>query len=464
MNEPTPKGAPRETLGPREAIAIVVGIVIGAGIFKAPSLVAMNSPSEAWMLGAWVLGGVVSIIGALCYCELATAYPSAGGDYHFLHRAFGRRVSFLFAWSRFSVITTGSIALLAFVFGDYMTQVVPLGPWSAALWGAGSIVALTWLNVRGVKQGAATQVALTLLEVGGLVLVFVAGIVAATQGLGASAPQAATTAVAPAAAFSLPAFGFAMVFVLLTFGGWNEGAYISAELRDRQRNMVPVMVGSLALVTLLYLGANWAYLAGLGLGGMAKSQAVAADLLGIVFGKTGEVLISLMVAIAALTSINATMIVGARSNFAAGRDWAALGRLGEWVDDRGTPVNAMLLQGGFALALMLLGLATGGGFSTMVEYTAPVFWLFFLLAGLSLFVLRVREPDTPRPFRVPLYPVLPLVFCGACAYMLQSSLGYVGGNTFLGVNAAWVGVAVLAVGVLLMIAVSRGEAAGRATR
>ena len=133
MNEPTPKGAPRETLGPREAIAIVVGIVIGAGIFKAPSLVAMNSPSEAWMLGAWVLGGVVSIIGALCYCELATAYPSAGGDYHFLHRAFGRRVSFLFAWSRFSVITTGSIALLAFVFGDYMTQVVPLGPWSAAL-------------------------------------------------------------------------------------------------------------------------------------------------------------------------------------------------------------------------------------------------------------------------------------------------------------------------------------------
>ncbi|MEI7445968.1 MAG: amino acid permease [Burkholderiales bacterium] len=456
---PSPQsGAPRETLGPREAIAIVVGIVIGAGIFKAPSLVAMNSPSEAWMLAAWVLGGLISIAGALCYCELATAYPSAGGDYHFLHRAFGRHVSFLFAWSRFSVITTGSIALLAFVFGDYMTQVLPLGPWSAALWGAGSIIALTWLNVRGLKQGAATQVALTSLEVGGLVLVFAAGLVCAVTGLGASAPAAA--AAPPASGvFSLPAFGFAMVFVLLTFGGWNEGAYISAELRDRQRNMVRVMVGSLVLVTLLYLAANWAYLAGLGLSGMAKSKAVAADLLGIAFGKTGEVLISLMVAIAALTSINATMIVGARSNFAAGRDWAALGRLGEWVDDRGTPVNAMLLQGGFALLLMLLGLATGGGFSTMVEYTAPVFWLFFLLAGLSLFVLRWREPDTPRPFRVPLYPVMPLVFCAACAYMLQSSLGYVGGNTFLGLNAAWVGVAVLAVGAVLMVVVSRGAAA-----
>jgi amino acid transporter len=455
MSPSDPKAVPRETLGPREAIAIVVGIVIGAGIFKAPSLVAMNSASEGWMLAAWVLGGAISIVGALCYCELATAYPSAGGDYHFLHRAFGRRVSFLFAWSRFSVITTGSIALLAFVFGDYMTQIVPLGAGSAAIWGAASILVLTWLNVRGVRQGAGTQVALTAVEVAGLVLVFVAGVVAATQGLGASAPAAAPAAPAPAAAFSLPAFGFAMVFVLLTFGGWNEGAYISAELRDRQRNMVRVMVGSLLLVTVLYLAANWAYLAGLGLGGMAKSKAVAADLMRISFGKTGEVLISLMVAVAALTSINATMIVGARSNFAAGRDWEALGRLGEWVEDRGTPVNALLVQGAFALALMLLGIATGGGFSTMVEYTAPVFWLFFLLAGLSLFVLRWREPDTPRPFRVPLYPVLPLVFCAACAYMLNSSLGYVGGNTFLGVNAAWVGVGVLGAGALLLAVVSR---------
>jgi amino acid transporter len=463
-----PRGLPRETLGAREAVAIVVGIVIGAGIFKAPSLVAMNSASPGWMLFAWVLGGVISIVGALCYCELATAYPSAGGDYHFLHRAFGRHVSFLFAWSRFAVITTGSIALLAFVFGDYMSQVLPIGPWSAATWGAASILALTWLNVRGVRQGAFTQVLLTGIEVAGLVLVFVAGLVAWSMGLGASSPAAlaaaAPAAAAPAAAFSLPAFGLAMVFVLLTFGGWNEAAYISAELRDRQRNMLRVMVGSLLLVTLLYVGANWAYMAGLGLGGMAKSQAVAADLLKIAFGKPGEVAISLMVAIAALTSINATMIVGARSNFAAGRDWEALGKLGVWVDDRGTPVNALLVQGAFALLLMLLGIATGGGFSTMVEYTAPVFWLFFLLAGVSLFVLRVREPDTPRPYKVPLYPLLPLVFCAACAYMLQASLGYVGGNTFLGVNAAWVGVAVLAAGAVLMVAISRGSPARGAAR
>jgi APA family basic amino acid/polyamine antiporter len=457
-------GAPRPTLGPLQAVAIVVGIVIGAGIFKAPSLVAMNSPSEAWMMAAWVLGGVISIIGALCYCELATAYPSAGGDYHFLHRAFGRQVSFLFAWSRFAVITTGSIALLAFVFGDYMTKVLPLGEHSTAVWAVGSVLVLTWVNIRGIRQGAAAQVLLTWLEVGGLILVFVAGVVAAVGGLGASAPEAvaaaaaakaaATSGPSASAAFSWGAFGFAMVFVLLTFGGWNEGAYISAELRDRERNMVKVMVGSLVVVTLLYLAANWAYLAALGLKGMGSSKAVAADLMGITFGKTGEVLISIMVAVAALTSINATMMVGARSNFAAGRDWDALGKLGVWVEDRGTPANALWAQGVFAIVLIGLGLATGGGFATLVEYTAPVFWLFFLLSGLSLFVLRWREPATPRPFKVPLYPVLPVLFCLSCAYMLNSSLGYVGSNAFLGVNAAWVGVGVLAVGLILLIVVA----------
>jgi basic amino acid/polyamine antiporter, APA family len=453
-------GQPRETLGLGHAMAIIIGIVIGAGIFAMPSLVAMNSSSAGWMMFAWVLGGVISIIGALCYAELATTYPSAGGDYHFLYRAFGRHVSFLFAWSRFSVITTGSIALLAFVFGDYMSQVVPLGAYSSAIWGAASIVVLTWLNVRGVRQGTGAQVLLTVVEVLGLLLVIVAGAVAFGGGLGASAPEAIQAAEAAAASadakpFSLSAFGLAMVFVLLTYGGWNEAAYISAELKNRQRNMVIAMVGSLLFVMALYLLANWAYLSGLGLAGMAKSRAVAADLLGVTFGPAASVLVSVLVAIAALTSINATIIVGARSNFALGRDWHALGKLGVWAEERGTPANAMLIQGGFALLLVLLGVATGGGFKTMVEYTAPVFWFFFLLVGIALFVLRARDPRIERPFRVPLYPVLPVLFCAASAYMLYSSLTYVGSNRFLGYNAAWIGVVVLAIGALLLVVVSR---------
>jgi basic amino acid/polyamine antiporter, APA family len=448
-------GQPRETLGLGAAMAIIIGIVIGAGIFAMPSLVAMNSPSAGWMMFAWVLGGAISIVGALCYAELATTYPSAGGDYHFLYRAFGRHVSFLFAWSRFAVITTGSIALLAFVFGDYVTQIVQLGPYSSAIWGAAAILVLTALNVAGVRQGTMTQVLMTLVVVLGLLLVFASGVVAFTGGMGAAgAPVQAPVAAAPS--FSASAFGLAMVFVLLTYGGWNEAAYISAELKNRQRNMVVALIGSLLIVMVLYLLANWAYLTGLGLAGMAGSRAVAADLLNVTFGPTASVLVSVLVAFAALTSINATMIVGARSNFALGRDWQSLGKLGVWVEERGTPANALLIQGGFALVLMVLGVVTGGGFKTMVEYTAPVFWFFFLLVGIGLFVLRAKDPRIVRPFRVPLFPVLPLVFCAASAYMLYSSLTYVSGNQFLGFNAAWIGVVVLAIGAVLLAVVARG--------
>ena len=244
-----------------------------------------------------------------------------------------------------------------------------------------------------------------------------------------------------------------MVFVLLTYGGWNEAAYISAELKDERRNMVRALVLSILIITALYLLVTWAYWHGLGIEGMAKSEAIAADLMRRAFGNAGGTMIALMVAVAALTSINATMIVGARTNFAVGRDWPVLGRLGQWDESRGTPATAMLLQSAAAMLLVGVGALVGGGFKSMVEFTAPVFWLFFLLSGLSLFVLRIREPQVERPFKVPLYPLLPLIFIAVCAYMLWSSLSYVYSQQLGGFNAAWIGVGVLALGgVLLMLA------------
>ena len=453
---PSAASGPHAVLGLREAVAIIVGIVIGAGIFKAPSLVAAMTGSGGWMMAAWVLGGIISLIGALCYAELATAFPSAGGDYHFLRRAYGDRVSFLFAWARFSVITTGSIALLGFVFGDYMGQVLPLGAQSSSIYAALAIAVLTWVNLRGIRSGAAAQTWLTLLEVAGLMLVGVAGLYLT---LGGGSPAAAPAAATAASAPSLAAFGMAMVFVLLTYGGWNEAAYISAELKDERRNMVKALVLSILIITALYLAVNWAYLQGLGVEGMAKSEALAADLLGRAFGPVGGTLISIMVAIAALTSINATMIVGARTNYAVGRDWPVLSWLGRWDDVRDTPTTALLLQSALAIVLVVIGAAGGSGFKAMVEFTAPVFWLFFLLTGISLFVLRSREPDVPRPFRVPLYPVLPIIFCAVCAYMLWASLSYVWGQELGGLNAAWIGVAVLATGALLLLAIRNPRAA-----
>jgi amino acid transporter len=255
--------------------------------------------------------------------------------------------------------------------------------------------------------------------------------------------------IAPAAAPAPPpvettGFGLIMVFVLLTFGGWNEAVYVSAELKDAPRRMAPVLVLSLLLITALYLLANAAYLRALGLAGVAASEAVAADVVGRAFGGGGAVFISLLIASSALTSANATAFTGARTAYALGRDHRRFGYLGHWNERAGTPGNALLVQGAAALVLVVIGAFARDGFRLVVEFTAPVFWFFFLLVGISLFVLRRRDPDLPRPFRVPLYPVPPLIFCCTNAYLLYSSLAYTG----LG---ALVGVGVVAVGGLLLI-------------
>lgn len=423
---------PRPLLRKREAIAIAVGIVVGAGIFKAPALVAGASGDATTMLLAWLAGGAISIVGALCYAELASAYPGPGGDYRYLARAFGQRLAFLYAWARLAIIQTGSIALLAYVFGDYVASVLPLGSYGSTLWAAAAVIGLTAINWLGVRSGTRTQNWLTLAEVLGLVAVIVAGLV-----LAPAAPPAAATA------GDGSALGLVLVFVLLTYGGWNETVYVSAELKDAPRTMWRVLVISLGLVTLLYVLVNMAYLRGLGMVGMAGSEAVAADLMRRVGGEAGAALIAGIVAIAALTSANATVFTGARTSYALGRDVPALGWLGRWDGRRETPGNALLVQGGAALLLVLAGALARDGFRLAVEYTAPVFWLFFLLVGIALFVLRAREPDIARPFRVPLYPVLPALFCLTNAWLLWSSLAYTGWG-------ALVGVGVLAAGGLML--------------
>jgi basic amino acid/polyamine antiporter, APA family len=440
--------APRPTLGVHDAVALIVGTVVGAGIFRTPSLVAANAGSESLALLAWVAGGAISLMGALCYAELATTYPNAGGDYHYLWRAFGPRLSFLFGWARISVIQTGSVALLAFACGDYATQIVRLGPYSSAIYAAMVIGLLTAVNMVGVPQGRLAQNVLTTVEVVGLLLIIVAGFfLAAPAAEGAPPPAGGTTP---------STLGLVMVFVLLTYGGWNEAAYVSAELREPRRNMVRALVWSLLIVTGLYVLVNAAYIGGLGLSAMAGSQAVAADLMQRAVGERGAQLVSLLIVVSALTSGNATVFTGARSAYAVGRDVHALRFLGRWHQRTETPANALLVQGAAALLLVGLGAATRNGFETMVEFTAPVFWLFFLLAGVSLLILRHSERERTRPFRVPLYPLTPLVFCASSAYLLYASLVHTG-------VGALVGVAVLSVGGLVALLVRVSATPGQST-
>jgi amino acid transporter len=425
-------------LHPFSAVALIVGIVIGAGIFKTPSLVAALSGDAGWALVLWVTGALISIVGALCYAELCTAYPNAGGDYHFLHRAFGRNISFIYGWSRAMIINTGSIALLAFVFGDYISTLVSLGTYSSVIWALLVVVFLTAVNLAGIHASSRMQTWLTVTEIVGLLAVVLAGFWVDAPASGAV--QWFAQAPAPTQ------WGLCLVFVLLTFGGWNEAAYISAELKGGPRTMVWVILASMLTLTVIYLLVNTALLLGLGLSGLSQSKTAASDLLGFAFGPLAQKALGLFVAIAALTSINATMIVGARTNFAVGNDWKALRKLGQWQLDIGSPKQALLLQALISIGLIALGTQEADGFSAMVEFTAPVFWGFLFLVGLALIWLRHTDQHTTRPFKVPLYPVLPMIFCAACAWLAYSSVTYA-----ISQNAIHVSMGLIASGVLALL-------------
>ncbi len=438
----------RATLSVFDAVTILVGLVVGIGIFRTPSIVASSVSSEWMFMLVWVVGGAVTLVGALCYAELSAAHPDTGGEYHFLSHAYGRPVAMLFGWARCTVIQTGAIAAVAFLLGDYLAQLLPLGPHGPALYAALAVIVLTAVNAVGTAEGKNLQIVVTFLQLAIIAAIIVFGLI------GPAAPaNHSTLAVPPGTA----ALGVAMIFVLLTYGGWNEAAYLSGELRDAPRNIVRVLtIGTLVLVT-FYVLTNLALLSVLGLDGLRASDAVAADMMRAAAGPSAELIVTLAVVVAAISTLNATLFTGARVFHAMGRDIAALRWLGVWSERGRTPANGQLVQGAIALGLIAVGAFTRDGFKAMVDYTAPVFWAFLLMVGASLFVLRWRHPQRALPYRVPWYPLTPTVFCLTCGYMLYASLVYTGA-------AAWIGLAVLAAGVPILFLPGRPAEAAPDTR
>lgn len=439
---PLESGAPKRHLSVPYVVFLAVGMVVGAGIFKSPALVADQAGTPLAIYSVWILGGLISLIGALCYGELSTAYPNPGGDYHFLSRSYGDTVGFLFAWARLTVINTGSIALLGFVIGDYLNRVWFLGVHGPMIYALVSVVTMTLFNLRGTKGGNGADYIITSLEVVGLLVLTAAAIWLMVKGI-----PPVTTDIAPTPGFA--GIGYAMVFVLLAFGGWSEMATLSAEVKDPKRGMVRALVWAVVTITVLYLLANWALLRGLGATGLAASEAPAADLTARAFGPSAGVALAIAVAAAAITSINGTIIVGARTTFAAAKDRPLFAWFGRWDGMLGIPKNAIIGQGVISVALVVLG-GVYDGFATLVDYTAPVYWLFLFGSGLSVIVLRHKMPNQDRPFEVPFYPVLPIVFALTSFAMLASSLNYVK-------TGAIFGVAVLALGLVVSL-VSRRNA------
>lgn len=332
---------PQAVLSVFDAVVIMIGLVIGVGIFRTPSIVATSVDSEWMFIAVWVAGGLVTLVGALCYAELAAAHPDTGGEYHFLSRAYGRPVAMLFGWARCTVIQSGAIAGVAFMFGDYMTQLLPLEQHGPALYAVLAVAALTAVNLLGTVPGKHLQVLVTFIVLGAIAAIIVFGLFGAGT---ADAPPP------PAVAPQTAALGMAMIFVLLTYGGWNEAAYLAGELKDARRNVVKVLVLGSVIMAALYTLTNVALLSILGLEGLRDSDAVAADMMHAVAGPKGETIVTLAIAIAAISTLNATIFTGARVFYAMARDMTVLRWVGVWRGRGSTPANAQLAQAAISLA------------------------------------------------------------------------------------------------------------------
>jgi len=413
---------------------VMVGVVVGIGIFRLPSIVAASAASEIDFLLFWIFGGFISLIGALCYAEIAAAHPDAGGEYYFLRKGLGSSTAFLFSWGRMTVIQTGSIGLAAFILGDYATIIYNLGSYSSAIYAGITVILLTGINITGTRYSRNAQNIVTLVILSSLIILAIAGGTATS-----------VTDLSLGNSFSTPQSGFgeAMIFVLLTYGGWNEAVYLSAELKDVRKNMATVLITGIGIITIIYVAVSYAYINVLGLEGLQNSDAAGVAVIERVFGGNGSLIIALVVIFAALSTANATIITGARTNYALGRDFSILKHLGRWNTERNSPQNALLVQGGITLLLIVIGAFTKEAVSTMVDYTAPVFWLFLLLTTSTLFSFR-RSNKNNLSFKVPFYPLTPILFIMVCCYMLYSSLLFTG-------SGALFGIAILSLGIPLLI-------------
>ncbi len=427
------------------AVVVVLGVVVGMGIFRLPPLVAANAGSVWQLFVFWAGGGLICLLGGLVYAELAARHPDAGGEYHFLDRAYGSPVAFLFGWGRMTVMQTGSIALAAFIFGDYASRLFDFGALSTPIYAAAAVVVLTAMNWLGTELSKPVQ---SILALGTVAILLAAA--AASAFVDPTATREASGG-GGSSGGSIPAAGQAMIFVLLTYGGWNEAAYLSGEMRGGRWKTGLALVISIGLIMVTYLCINAAYVHVLGLKGLSTSKAVSAELVQGLFGPLWGDLMAIVVVLATLSTLNATIITGARTNYAVGRDFRFLRLLGRWRADRNAPGNALVVQGAIALALVVFGTLTGTQIETMVNYTAPVFWLFVMLTVLSLFVFRFREGALSFAvgfdrLRASASIFAAVAFILVCFGMLYSSLAFTGLGALVGAGILLSGFPVLLIG------------------
>ena len=385
-----------------DATMLVVGCIVGVGIFRTASSIAAHLQSPALILGLWALGGALSLCGALCYAELAAMFPASGGDYVYIKAVYGEACGFLFGWTKLFIERTGTIAILGFVFAEYFRRIVPYSEPMQRMVAACAIILLTAVNVTGIRWGKYVQNLFTVLKVTALLCLIAAGF-SAVFGRQALALDWTVLAV------TLPviqALGVSLVFVLWTYGGWTEAAYVAEEVREPTRNVPRALIGGVILTTVLYLLVNWSYLIFVPVAKLSETPLVASSVMQQVRGNAGAVFIAWMIACSAFGALNGYILTGGRILYALGKDHALFSQLGTVHPVFHTPTRALWANAAIAIALVFTKT-----FEQIMTYSTVVISVFFILAVFGLILLRRRQPDAVRPYRAWGYPVTPLLFC-----------------------------------------------------
>ncbi|MBL0939595.1 MAG: amino acid permease [Gemmatimonadaceae bacterium] len=417
-------------LGTFSGTMLVVGGIIGAGIFLSPAVVAQRVGTASLTLGAWGLGAVVAIIGGFVYAELGARLPRAGGTYVYLREAYGPLPAFLYGWALFLIMATGAIAAVAMTGANYFAELLGWSAASARPLAIGLIVVLTLLNVLGVQVGATAGNILTLLKLTAIAALVLAALLLDPQG----APTTIETAVAapltvPTGAAGIAvAMGAALVPVLFSFGGWQQTNAVAEELVDPQRTLPKALVFGVLIVAATYLLVNVAYLRALGVEGLAASRAPAAETMQVFLGPIGRTLITAGIVTSTVGFLTMVILMSARVYQAMAADGMFFRGMASLHPRTQTPVLALVAQGAVALLLLLTGT-----YGQLLDYVVFADWIFFGSTAATLFVFRARKiGETSDGFRSPLHPWGTILFVAAALYVVAGSIWSNPGNAARG--------------------------------
>jgi basic amino acid/polyamine antiporter, APA family len=410
MAEPTigrKRDLPRR-LGMLDATAIVVGIVIGSGIFVLPNLIARNLPSPSAILSAWIISGVLSFLGALAYAELGAMMPATGGQYVYLREAYGPLCAFVCGWTFMLAVLSGGSAWLAVTFSIYAGYFVHLTPVSAKIVSLALIAALSAVNYVGVREGAWVQRTFTYLKIGALLVLIGAAFLSPH-----SAPAASASA---PPAFSLASFGMAMTACLMAYNGWSYVSFVAGEVRDPQRNLLRSLAIGMAAVAVLYVLTNAAYLKVMSISQIASTERVGADLAMRTIGSMGGTFVALTVLLSIIGAVNGCILTAARIPFAQARDRLFFARFGEVHPRFQTPASAIVWGGVWTAILVLTG-----SYETLYSYSILAAWIFYTMSVGAVLVLRRKLPNADRPYRMWGYPATLWLFVAVSIWFMVNA-------------------------------------------